>query len=76
MAYSKEEINSQVDIQKLCEQHKIGRHGLIHIATRVAKEEGIRPHDALKKLVDVQDLEQYFKELRERSLKAEFNSRF
>ena len=42
----------------------------------MAKEEGIRPHDALKKLVDVQDLEQYFKELRERSLKAEFNSRF
>ena len=76
MAYSKEDINSQVDIQKLCDQHSIGRHELIHIATRVAKEEGIRPHDALKKLVDVQDLEQYFKELRERSLKAEFNSRF
>tara|TARA_B100001287_G_scaffold225760_1_gene195349 strand:- start:488 stop:718 length:231 start_codon:yes stop_codon:yes gene_type:complete len=76
MAYSKEDIFSQVDIQKLCEQHSIGRHDLIHIATKVAKEEDIRPHDALKKLVEVQDLEQYFKELKERSLKAEFNSKF
>ena len=76
MAYSKEEIESQVDIQKLCDQHSIGRHDLIHIATKVAKEEGIRPHDALKKLLEVQDLEQYFKELKDKSISAEFNKRF
>ena len=76
MAYSKEDINSQVDIQKLCERHSIGRHDLIHISTHVARLEDIKPHDALKKLMEVEDLEQYFKELKEKSIKAEFNKKF
>ena len=33
-------------------------------------------HDALKKLLEIEDLNVYFKEMKEKQLKAEFNSKF
>ena len=38
--------------------------------------EQIRPHDALKKLLEIEDLDVYFSEMKEKQLKAEFRSKF
>ena len=77
MPYNKEQEESeQVDVQAVCERHNIGRFELLGIATAVARTENIKPHDALKKLLEIEDLEVYFKELKEKKIKAEFNNKF
>jgi|TARA_Y100000022_G_C12967246_1_gene247414 hypothetical protein len=68
--------DNQVNIQAVCRHLDVGRYDLIRIATKVARLEKIRPHDALKKLLEIEDLDVYFKEMKERQIKAEFNSRF
>ena len=72
----KQDDDNQVNIQAVCRHLNVGRYDLIRIATQVARLEKIRPHDALKKLLEIEDLEVYFKEVKERQLKAEFNNRF
>ena len=79
MAYKKEqekEVIEQVDVQAVCNRHNVGRFELLGIATAVARYENIRPHDALKKLLEIEDLEVYFKVLKEKKIKAEFNNKF
>lgn len=76
MPNKKQEVAEQVNVQAVLQRHNIGRFELILIATRVAKLEQIRPHDALKKLLEIEDLDVYFKEMKEKQLKAEFNSKF
>ena len=68
--------DNQVNIQAVCRHLDVGRYDLIRIATKVARLENIRPHDALKKLLEIEDLDDYFKEMKECQIKAEFNSRF
>ena len=55
--YTKDD--SQVDVQAICKKHNIGRYKLIEVSTFVARVLGLRPHDALKKLLEVEDLNQY-----------------
>ena len=76
MPDKKQEVAEQVNVQAVLRRHNIGRFELILIATKVAKLEKIRPHDALKKLLEIEDLDTYFKQMKEKQLKAEFNSRF
>ena len=56
MPDKKQEVAEQVNVQAVLQRHNIGRFELILIATRVAKLEQIRPHDALKKLLEIEDL--------------------
>ena len=72
----KADSDTQVNIQAVCRHLDVGRYDLIRIATEVARLENIRPHDALKKLLEIEDLKVYFRELKERQIKAEFNSKF
>ena len=60
--YTKDD--SQVDVQAICKKHNIGRYILIEVSTFVARVLGLRPHDALKKLLEVEDLNQYIKEVK------------
>lgn len=76
MPDKKQEVADQVNVQAVLQRHNIGRFELILIATQVARLEKCRPHDALKKMLEIEDLDVYFKEMKERQLKAEFNSRF
>jgi len=60
--YTKDD--SQVDVQAICKKHNIGRYKLIEVSTFVARVLGLKPHDALKKLLEVEDLDQYIKEVK------------
>ena len=60
--YTKDD--SQVDVQAICKKHDIGGYKLIEVSTFVARVLGLRPHDALKKLLEVEDLNQYIKEVK------------
>ena len=72
----KKEVTEQVNILEVCRRHNVGRFELILVATKVARYEDIRPHDALKKMLEIEDMDVYFKEAKEKQLKAEFNSKF
>ena len=76
MPDKKQEENEQVNVQAVLQRHNIGRFDLILIATTVARLENIRPHDALKRLLEIEDLDVYYKEMKEKQIKAEFNSKF
>ena len=66
----KQDDDNQVNIQAVCRNLNVGRYDLIRIATQVSRLEKIRTHDSLKKLLEIEDLEVYFKEVKERQLKA------
>jgi hypothetical protein len=72
----KKEITEQVNIQEICRRHNLGRFDLILVATKVARYEDIRPHDALKKMLEIEDMNVYFKEAKEKQIKAEFSKKF
>jgi hypothetical protein len=79
MPYNKEqdkEVIEQVNIQEVLRRHNLGRFELILVATKVARYEDIRPHDALKKMLEIEDMDVYFKEAKEKQIKAEFNNKF
>lgn len=76
MPNNKNEENEQVNVQAVCEHLNLGRFHVVLIATQVARMEGIRPHDALKKILEIEDIEVYFKEMKEKQIKAEFNKKF
>lgn len=73
---NKKEITEQVNIQEVCRRHNLGRFDLILVATKVARYEDIKPHDALKKMLEIEDMDLYFKQAKEKQLKAEFNRKF
>ncbi len=68
--------DNQVNIQEVCKHLDIGRYDLIELTAWVARAEDIKPHDALKKLLTIESLEVYIKELKEKKVKAEFNKKF
>tara|TARA_B100001057_G_scaffold336222_1_gene336990 strand:+ start:1179 stop:1415 length:237 start_codon:yes stop_codon:yes gene_type:complete len=71
--YTKDD--SQVDVQAICSKHKIGRYKLIEVSTFVARVLEMRPHDALKRLLEVEDLEQYVKEVQSKILDRDLRDR-
>lgn len=68
--------NDQVNIQDVCNHLGIGRYDLIEMTAWIARAEDLRPHDALKKLLTIESLEVYIKELKEKVVKDEFNKKF
>lgn len=73
MDYNDEKFEYQVDIQKVCSKHNVGRHDLIIIATFIAREEMLSPHEALKKLFLIDDLDVYVNQIKEKRISKEFN---
>jgi len=73
---NKKDNNDQVNIQEVCRHLDIGRYDLIELSAFVARAEDLRPQDALKHLLTIDDLEVYIKELKDKIVKAEFNKKF
>jgi hypothetical protein len=72
MPYSKEEVNEQADIDFICKKHNLGRYDLIQVVTAIARNYELRPHDALKRLVDIDDLPTYLEEMKSNQVDKEF----
>ena len=66
----------QVDVQSVCNNLDIGRYQLIELAAYVARTLNLRPHDAMKKLLEVEDLDEFIKSLKDKELTREFRQRF
>jgi len=73
MDYNDEKFAYQVDIQKLSSKHNVGRHDLIIIATFIAREEMLTSHEALKKLLSIDDLDVYYNQIKEKRISKEFD---
>lgn len=58
----------QIDIQRICEKHKLGRHDLINVATQVARLGSITPVQALQRLYECDDYVELITNLRFNSL--------
>ena len=71
-----EEQIEQVDVQSVCNNLDMGRYQIIELAAYVARQLDLRPHDALKKLLEVEDLEEFLKSLKEKEITREFRQRF
>jgi hypothetical protein len=71
-----EEHIEQVDVQSVCNNLDMGRYQIIELAAYVARQLDLRPHDALKKLLEVDNLEEFLKSLKEKEITREFRQRF
>jgi hypothetical protein len=70
------EEQEQVDVQSVCNNLDIGRYQLIELAAYVARTLNLKPHDAMKKLLEVENLEEFVKGLKDKELTREFRQRF
>ena len=65
-------IIDQVDVEAICKKHNIGRYDLIRVSTHVAREMSLTPHNALKKILEVDDLNQIEDMIQARKFSMEF----
>jgi len=70
------EEQEQVDVQSVCNNLDIGRYQLIELSAYVARTLNLKPHDAMKKLLEVEDLDEFIKSLKDKELTREFRQRF
>jgi hypothetical protein len=71
--YKDEEFNSQVDVEAICKKHNMGRYDLIEFSAFVARQLDVRPHDAMKRILQEDDLVAFKTQLEERRVTAELS---
>ena len=54
-----DETSANLDIQKICKKHNVGRHDLVILATQVARMGNFRPTEALQAIYDCDNLDNY-----------------
>tara|TARA_B110000977_G_scaffold133916_1_gene170496 strand:- start:163 stop:393 length:231 start_codon:yes stop_codon:yes gene_type:complete len=54
-----EDTSANLDIQKICQKHNVGRHDLVLIASQVARIGNFKPAEALRQIYDCNDLQEY-----------------
>ena len=64
--------NDQADIDLICKKHNLGRYDLVQIVTAVARNYDLRPHDALKRLFEIDDLSKYLEDMKNNLVDKEF----
>ena len=69
--YNSEGITDQVDVQAICKKHNVGRYDIIELTAYAARILDLRPHDALKKLLEVEDLKEFKTNLDEKRISSE-----
>jgi len=69
--YNSEGITDQVDVQAICKKHNVGRYDIIELTAYAARILDLRPHDALKKLLEVEDLKEFKTHLDEKRISSE-----
>ena len=60
-----EEVVDQVDVQSVCKNFDMGRYQIIELVAYVARQLDLRPHDAMKRLLQEDDLEAFKIQLEE-----------
>jgi len=68
----KSKYNDQADIDIICKKHNIGRYDLIQVVTEIARTFDLRPHDALKKLLEIEDIYSYMNDMKASQVDKEF----
>tara|TARA_A100001011_G_scaffold398975_1_gene505481 strand:- start:9848 stop:10081 length:234 start_codon:yes stop_codon:yes gene_type:complete len=61
----------QVDVEAVCKKHNLGRYDLIQLATTVARSLNLRPHDAIKRIYEIDDLEEFLINLKAQEVERE-----
>jgi hypothetical protein len=69
--YNSEGITDQVDVQAICKKHNVGRYDIIELTAYAARILDLRPHDAMKKLLEVEDLKVFKAQLDEKRISSE-----
>ena len=69
--YNSKGITDQVDVQAICKKHNVGRYDIIEFTAYVARILDLRPHDALKKLLEIEDLKEFKTHLDEKRISSE-----
>jgi hypothetical protein len=69
--YNSEGITDQVDVQAICKKHNVGRYDIIELTAYAARILDLRPHDALKKLLEVENLKEFKTHLDEKRISSE-----
>lgn len=64
--------NGQADIDFICKKHKVGRYNLVMTIRKICDFLNCSPHDALKKLVEIDDLNQFLKNIDDQNIDREF----
>jgi len=71
--YRDDEFNNQVDVEAICKKHNMGRYDLIEFTAYVARQLDLRPHDAMKRILQEDDLVAFKSQLEERRVTAELS---
>ena len=71
--YRDDEFNNQVDVEDICKKHNMGRYDLIEFTAYVARQLDLRPHDAMKRILQEDDLVAFKSQLEERRVTAELS---
>ena len=72
MPYSNKEVSEQADVDSICKKHNLGRYDLVQVVTAIARNFELRPHDALKKLLEIDDLPSYLEDMKNKQVDKEF----
>ena len=64
--------NGQADIDFLCKKHNIGRYDLVMTIRKVCDFLECSPHDALKKLIEVNNLQEFLNSIDQKNIEKEF----
>ena len=67
------EFNNQVDVEAICKKHNMGRYDLIEFSAFVARQLEVKPHDAMKRILQEDDLVAFKTQLEERRVTAELS---
>ena len=71
--YSSDGITEQVDVESICKKHNVGRYDLIEFTAFVARQLELKPHDAMKRILQEDDLDAFKIQLEERRVTAELS---
>ncbi|MDA8842229.1 hypothetical protein N9N08_00975 [bacterium] len=71
--YNNEEFSDQVDVEAICKKHNIGRYNLIEFSALVARSLDLRPQDALKRILQENDLDAFKTQIEEKRVTAELS---
>jgi len=66
------EDNGQADIEFLCKKHNIGRYDLVMTIRKVCDFLECGPHDALKKLIEIDNLQEFLNSIDQKNIEKEF----
>ena len=71
--YKDDKYSEQVDVEAICKKHSLDRYGLIEFTAYVARQLDLKPHDAMKRILQEDDLIAFKEHLEERRVTSELS---